>query len=43
MHTIIIDDDVYAVLMKNADPTVDETPNSVLRRLLLKKQRFGKK
>lgn len=33
-QTIEIDDDVWAVLKRNAEPFVD-TPNSVLRRLLL--------
>jgi len=36
-QTIEIDDDVWALLKKNAEPFVD-TPNSVLRRLLLHSQ-----
>ncbi len=34
-HTITVDDEVYTALKKCADPFVDTTPNSVLRRLLI--------
>ena len=39
---IEVDEDVFAFLQKNAEPFID-TPNSVLRRYLLKNKKYKSK
>jgi len=38
MKTIKIDDDIYEILKFNSEPFVDQTPNDVLRKLLLNRK-----
>jgi len=42
MYKIEVDEEVYNFLKKKADPFVDISPNSVLRRLLLNSSKTNK-